>query len=114
MALVLNAEAACPILGRHSARAHHLHTHALLGVTLKQPSLELASLQKCCRDNKQRLQLLRCSCHLSILAFRLARAVNRRECSRRFELMAMARVRKRCLISFAWQLLHWQPSARRA
>jgi hypothetical protein len=37
------------------ARANCLQPHALAGLTLKQPSVELASLRKCFRDNKQRL-----------------------------------------------------------
>ncbi len=76
MSLVLNAAAACPIFAPRSARAHYLQPPASLGFTLSQRSLELASLQLWCRNSKQRVLLLCCcSCHMSTLAVRLARAL---------------------------------------
>jgi hypothetical protein len=105
MALVLNAATACPILGRRRSRAHYLPQPALLGLTLSHISFERASMQLWCRNSKQRSQLLCCSCPLSILAFRLSRAVNRREGSRSSELRVMARIMRRCYSGFAWRLL---------
>ena len=72
--------------------------------TLTQRSLELVPSQLWCRDNAQRVPLLCCTGPLSTLAFRLARAVNRRESNRRFELRAMAQVMKRCFGILAWRL----------
>jgi hypothetical protein len=96
VSLVFHAAAACPIFGRRRVHLQYLQLPVLLGMRLSQRSLERANVQLWCHDNKQRAQLLCCSSPLSMLAFRLARAVNRREGSRRFELTAIARVMKRC------------------
>ncbi len=103
LSLVLSAAAACPIFRPRSLHAHYLQPPLQLVFTLSQRSLERASLQLWCGDSSQRLQLLCCSSPLSILAFRLARAVNRREGSRSFELRAIARILKRCFGGFVWQ-----------
>jgi hypothetical protein len=109
VSLVLSAAAAC----RRSLRARrYLQPPAQLGFTLSQRSLELASLQLWFRNNAQRAQLLCGSCPLSILAFRLARAVNRRDGSRSFELRAMARIMNRCFGILAWML--WTGIERRS
>ncbi len=108
--LVVNAAAACPIFGPRSLRAHPLQPPAQLVFTTSLRSLELASLQPRCRDNTQRAQLLCCSSPLSMLAFRLARAVNRRDSSRGFELMVMARIMKRCFSLFAWRPWNISPA----
>jgi hypothetical protein len=100
LSLVLSAAAACPVFGPRSSRAHHLQPPAQLCFTLSQRSLELAYS---CRDSRQRVQLLCCSCPLSILAFRLARAVNRHEGSRSSELRATACIMRRCFGGFAWR-----------
>jgi hypothetical protein len=96
VSLVLNAAAACPIFGPRSVRAHYLQPPAQLGFTLSQRSLEFASMQLWCFDNNQRVQLLCCCCPLSVLALRLARAVNRCEGSHSFEQRAIASIMKRC------------------
>ena len=101
--LVLSAAAACSVFDRRSMRAHYLQPPAQLGLTPSQRSLEIASLQLWCRDNKQRVQLQCCSSPLSTLAFRLARAVNRHEGSRSFEVRAMAGIMRRCFCMLAWR-----------
>ena len=101
--LVLHTAAACPVFDRRSVRAH-LQPPAQLAIMLSQLSLNLASMQVWCSDNKQRVQLLCCCCPLSTLAPRLVRAVNRRQGSRSFEIRAMAHIMRRCLILCAHRL----------
>jgi hypothetical protein len=101
---VLSATAACPVFDRRSLRLHRLQPPLQLVFTLTQRTLELVSSQLWCRDNAQRVPLLCCIGPLSTLAFRLARAVNRRESNRSFELRAMAEVMKRCFGILAWRL----------
>jgi hypothetical protein len=96
--LVLNAAAACPIFGLRSARAHYLQPPAQLGLTLSQRSLDRVPLQLWCRDNKQRVSLMCCSCLLSILAFRLARDV-------RSEHWVVGNIMRRCFSVYALRLL---------
>jgi hypothetical protein len=102
--LVFSAASACRLFTPRSMRAHYLQLPAQLGFTLSQRSLELASLQRWCCDKSQRVQLLRCSSPLSVMACRLASAVNRRESSRAFELRVIARIWKRSLGGFVWQI----------
>ena len=110
VALVFAAAAACFVFGARSLRSHYLQPPVQLYFTLSQRSLELASLQLRCRDSAQRLQLLCCSCPLSILAFRLARAVSRGESSRGFEHKVMARIMKRCFSVFVWRPWNLAPA----
>jgi hypothetical protein len=102
--LLLRAASACPLFDARSMRVRYLQPPMQLGFTLSQPSLELASLQPWCRDSTQRAQLLCCSCPLSLLVFRLARAANRREGSRSSELTTMARIMRRCVNGCAKRL----------
>jgi ubiquitin-conjugating enzyme E2 D/E len=70
--LVLSAAAACTIFG---ARGSFLYPPVHAGTTLSQRSLDLSLLRLLLRsDNKQRLQLMCCSCPLTTLARRLAAA----------------------------------------
>jgi hypothetical protein len=101
--LVFSAAASCRIFAPRSMRAHYLQPPAQLGFTLSQRSLELASLQRWCCGNQQRMQLLRCSSPLSVMACRLAHAFNRREGSRVFELRVVTRIFKRSFGGFVWQ-----------
>ena len=106
MSLVLNAAATCPIFAPRSARAHCLQPPVQLGFTLSQRSFELASMQLWCRNNKQRVQLLCCSsCHMSILAVRLARAVDSSAGSRSLEHLVASRIVKFCFSAFALRAL---------
>ena len=102
VSVVLHAAAACPIFGPRSARAHYLQPPAQLGLTLSQRSLNRASMQLWCRDNKQRVQLVCFSCPLSTLAFRLV--VNERERSCSFEHRAIVSIMRRCLSVYARRL----------
>ena len=61
-------------------------------------------MQLWCRDNRQRVQLMRCCCPLSTLALRLARADYRRESDRRIEHKVIARIMRRCFSVNARQL----------
>ena len=97
--LVLSAAAACPIFGRRSLHAQYLQPPAQLGF---KPSLELLSMQLRCRDNGQRVRLLCCSCPLSILAFRLAGAVDRHTPG--LQHRVVAHMMKRCFSVLAWRL----------
>jgi hypothetical protein len=104
------AAALSPVFGRRSPHAHCVQSLAQLGLMLSQHcslQRELSlQLWRSVRDNKQRLQLLRCSCHLYTLAFSLPRAANRREYSRKsFETKATAFIMKRCFSRLAWQFL---------
>ena len=72
-----------------TARAHYLQPPPQLAFKLPPRLLELASLQPWCHGNNQRLRLLIICRPLSVVAFRLARAINRREGSRSLELRAM-------------------------
>jgi hypothetical protein len=100
MSLVLNAAAASLVFGRSGARARTLQPSAHFGFAMSQRSLELTSLQWCrCPGSvtrKQYAQLVCCSCPLSILASRLAHAVNWRESNRSFAHKTIARVMKQC------------------
>jgi hypothetical protein len=97
MSLVLNAAVACPVFSRQSVRAHYLQPAEQLKFKLSQRVLEIASLQLWCRGKQQRLQILRSSCPLSILAWRLACAADRHEGHRNMEQRVAALIIKRCL-----------------
>jgi hypothetical protein len=102
--LELNAAAACRVFGPRSARAQYLQPPAQLlppGFTLSQRSLDRASMQSWCRDNTQRAQLLCCSCSLSTLASRLARAVYRRQVNRCVEIRVVACIMRRFFSGYA-------------
>ena len=99
--LVLGAAAACPIFGRRGLHAQYLQPPAQLGL---KPSLELVSMQLRCRDNSQRVRLLCCSCPLSILAFRLAGAVEIHGGGRGLQHRVVAQIMKRCFSVLAWRL----------
>ncbi len=100
MSLVLNAAAASLVFGRSGARARTLLPSAQFGFTMSQRSFELASLQWCRSPGsvtrKQHAWLVCCSCPLSMLASRLAHAVNWRESNRSFAHKAIARIMKQC------------------
>ncbi len=101
--LVLHSAAACPVFDRRSLRAR-LQPPVQLAITLSQLSLNLASMQLWCGNNKQRVQLLCCCCPLFTLAPRLVRAVNRSQGSRSFEISAMAHIMRRCFFICALRL----------
>jgi hypothetical protein len=108
MFLVLSAAAACPIFGRCPVRALGLQPHALLSMAPSQRLLQqLESLQLQCRRS-QRLQLVRCGCPLSTVAFRLACANDGDSFS--VQRAAAALVMRRCLSGFAWR--HWEVEVR--
>jgi hypothetical protein len=85
--LVFHAASACPIFGPRSVRAHYLQPR-------KQRSLEHAQ-ELLCRDNKQRAQLMCCSCPLSTLARRLDNSGE-----------WMGSIMRRCFSIFASRPLH--------
>jgi hypothetical protein len=100
MSLVLNAAAASLVFDRRGVRARTLQPSAQFGFIMSQRSFELASLQWCRSPGsvtrKQHAQLVCCSCPLSMLASRLAHAVNWRESNRSFAHKAIARIMKQC------------------
>jgi hypothetical protein len=103
MSLILNAAAACPILGC-TRSIHRLQPPMKLGLTLSNSSLDLASLQPKCRGNSQRLRLMCCSRLLSILVWRLAGFTNRPEESSNIRSRATELIVRRCFSGLTWLL----------
>jgi hypothetical protein len=105
MSLVLNAAAACSILGPRSS-VHYLQPPVQLRFAPSLHWLEVASQWPCCNCNKERLQLLSVCAQLSFVAPRLACADGRRVYHRRkIEDRIIAHIIKRCLCVCA--LLFW-------
>lgn len=98
-----NAAAARPIFAPRSVRMHYPQPTSNLEDMLSDFSLQLSSLQLWFRDNKQRVQMLRCSGALSNLAFRLVRAKGQESSFFYSERYLMPVIVKRCLSVYAWR-----------
>ncbi len=98
-----NAAAARPIFAPRSVRMHYPEPTSNLEEILSDFSLQLSSLQLWFRDNKQRMQMLRCSGALSNLAFRLVRAKGQESSFFSSERYLMSIIVKRCLSVYAWR-----------